>query len=347
MTLQDIQQSFYSRSFGVESIRWWLAGLGVVILFLVTLQIIKSLRASKVRYSPHGCITDSKKIRSALRSAFDQRRPFEMQIEMEQRERCPTLRCSPEHLASDSLTFEVNGLKSLSSRWLGKAVTVFFRIQAGKEFLYYAFPSHISGIYLPTPDKCQLTLPMPTRIENRQKRSFLRITPPHEFFPGAAIWYGAHFPKDENLASLAAWPRPALLFSPERMEQFSLIDLSAGGARICVPRPVIKLLQLQFHVSEHLILMLDLLDPEQNKRLRYWMECRIQNVWVEYVSRDVHLGVQFLSWARPCDIPAPGKQPSDDIRWLKLTSSSDVEPVGNWVMRRHLGMFRPHQQDPF
>lgn len=339
MTLTDIQQSFYARSFDAESIRWWLAGLGAVVLCLLAFHVAKTLRARKVKYSPYGCIADPKMIRNIIRSAYDQRRPFEVQIQTEPDRRRPFLRCAPEHFSSDSLTFEVSGLKSLSDNWLDRPVTVFFRILVEKELTYYTFLSRITGITLPAPDICQITLPLPTGLENRQKRSFLRITPPLEFFPGAAIWYGDHFPKTEAISDIAVWPRPRLFFIPERMEQFSLIDLSAGGARICVPGQVIKNCQLQFNAAQYLILMLDLFDPEQKKRFRYWLECRVQNVRTEYGNHDVHLGVQFLSWARAREIAEPGAHAAY-IEWLKLSSSNEVEPVGNWIMHRHLEMFR-------
>lgn len=339
MTLSEIQQSFYSRSFDAESVRWWLIGLGAIVLLLLVYLLVKAMLARRVKYSPYGCIVDPKMIRNIMRSAVDQRRPFEVQVQVDQGQRRPTLRCAADHLAADSLTLEVSGLKTLSDHWLGRTTTVFFRIMVDKEFTYYTFSSRIEGINLPWPGMCHIVLPMPTSLENRQKRSFLRITPPREFFPGAAVWYGEHFPKVENMSNIARWPRPRLLFIPERMEQFRVLDLSAGGARICVPGQVVKTFTLQFNTAEHLILMLDLFDPEQNKRLRYWTECRVQNVWVEHTTRDVHLGMQFLSWARPRDATAPGEQPTG-IEWLKLSSANEVEPVGNWIMRRHLEMFR-------
>jgi hypothetical protein len=102
---------------------------------------------------------------------------------------------------------------------------------------------------------------------------------------------------------------------------------------------MVRSYQLQFNSAEQLLLMLDLLDPDQTKRLRYWMLCRIQNVWIEHASRDVHIGMQFLSWARPKESSVP-RQKTLGVEWLRLSSSNEVEPVGNWIMRRHLELFR-------
>ena len=84
--------------------------------------------------------------------------------------------------------------------------------------------------------------------------------------------------------------------------------------------------------------MLDLIEPDQNKLLRFWIQCRIQSVWFEHPSRDLYMGVQFLAWARPREHPGNGI-PSE-IEWLRLPSSNEVEAIGNWIMRRHLELFR-------
>lgn len=343
MTLSDIQQSFFSRNFQLESIREWLIGFGVVITLLLLFTIYKAIQARRIRYNPYGSIVDERMIRNILRSAFDQRRPFEVQMQMDAGQRRPTLRCAPEYIGQNSLTLEINGLRTLSDHWKGRPVTIFFRIMAGREYTYYTFASTISGIHHPKSGICHLTVHTPTALENRQKRSFLRIAPPREFFMGGAIWCKDAMPTPENIAEISRWPRPRLLLIPERMEQFRLVDLSAGGARITIPNRVVRSLSLELGTTEQIVLMLDLFDPEQSRRLRFWMQCRIQNIWLEHQSRDMHMGVQFIAWARPKG--GDETLQSDGIEWLRMSSSSEVEPVGNWIMRRHLELFREQPAD--
>lgn len=343
--LTSIQESFFTRSFNFEAVSEWLWGVGGIALLLLVYIVVKAIKARRNRYNPFGTINDPRAIRSILHSAFDQRRPFEIQFHTDARQRRPTLRCAPEYLGRDSMTVEVNGLQTLSDKWLGLPVTVFFRILLGREFTYYTFSSRIDGIHLPRQGICQLTLPLPGALENRQKRSFLRITPPKEFLLGSAMWHGETMPQDNALIEITSWPRPQLLFIPERVEQFHLLDISAGGARISIPNTVLRSLDLQFAASEHLLLMLDLLDPKQNKRLRFWMQCRVQNAWMEHATRNLHMGVQFLSWARPKETPDhTGDGNAAGIEWLRLSSSHEVELLGNWIMRRHLELFR---ENPF
>lgn len=187
-------------------------------------------------------------------------------------------------------------------------------------------------------------MPVPTVLENRQKRSFLRIAPPREFFPGSALWYDDSMPTSTQIDEISSWPRPKLLYIPDRMEQFHLLDLSAGGARISIPSQIARNLNLNFNAADRLILMLDLFAPEQNKRLRYWVQCRVQNVWREHATNNVHMGLQFVVWARPKENVEYGESVGG-IEWLRLSSASEVEPIGNWIMRRHLELFREHPME--
>lgn len=339
MTLSDIQQSFFSRRFDVSAVETWLWGVAALAALIILYLLVRAIIASRTKYIPHGEIIDTRVIRDILRTAFDQRRPFEVQVQTDAGQRRPTLRCSPERLDDNSFTVEINGLKNLSERWLGRKVTVFFRVLSGKEFTYYTFPASILKIDIPRQGVCHISLPMPDALENRQKRAFLRMPPPREFFKGAALWHGETMPPPEKLNEISLWPRPRLLAIPNRVEQFFIIDLSAGGARLRIPPNVAAEQHLQFGAGEQLIIMLDLYDPELEKRLRFWLQCRIQSVWVEQPSRDVHMGLQCLGWARPKEL-ADHSGPAGSIEWLRLSKSNEVEPLGNWIMRRHLELFR-------
>lgn len=339
MTLSEIQQSFYSRTFDLEAVSSWLAVVAVVVFFLLLGVFVKALVERRSQYRPHGSISDEKQIRSVLREGFEQRRPFEVQIQTPHGRRRPTLRCAPEYLGQVNMTVEISGLKTLSDRWIGREIMVFFRVFQAKKFVYYTFSSTIEGIHSPKQGICHITLPIPTRLENRQKRSFLRITPPDDFILGAALWCGDGMPKPESLNDIAVWPRPKLMQIPGQTYQFQMLDLSAGGARIGIVNQVIRTYALQFSAVEQVILMLDLHDPEQDRHLRFWFLCRIQNIWREHATRDIQMGLQFLAWAKPKQDGENDEHPSA-IEWLRLSSSNEVEAVGNWIMRRHLELFR-------
>ncbi len=341
MNLNDIRESFLSRTFNVEEVRWLLIGIAVLCIVLLGAFVVKTILMRRKRYTPYGSVTDPEKIGTLLRQAFDQRRYIELQFESRTDTRRPSLRCSPEYLGQDSLTVEAGGIKQLSDKWLDRPVQAFFHLTLDHGFVYYTFASRITGIHTPRKDVCHLTLAAPKVLENRQKRAFLRLTPPPEFLLGAAIWHDKTLPADENLHDLAKWPRPLLLVYPGRMEQFRILDLSAGGMRICIPHDVARALSLHFSAVEHVFVILDLFDPENGKRLRWWMRCRVQSVWVDLPRRDIHLGLQFQSWAKAKESRGENTTGSE-LEWLRLSTANEVEPIGNWIMRRHLEMFREY-----
>lgn len=346
--LTSIQESFFTRAFNLEVVSTYLWGMGAVVFLLLSLTIFRTIRARRVRYRAFGTIIEERTIRGILRNAFDQRRAFEIRFRARNGQDCPTLRCSPEYLGRRSLTIEINGLKTLSDKWLGRPATVFFRLLLDKEFTYYTFTSHIESIHLPRQGVCHITLPIPTALENRQKRSFLRIMPPKEFLLGSAIWCGETLPPDESLNEIAMWPRPKLLLIPGRAEQYQLLDISAGGARVIIPNTVLRMLGLQFAASERLLLILDLFAPEESRRLRFWMQCRVRNAWIEHGTRNMHIGMQFLAWARPREMTdISSGDNAAGIEWLRLSSSNEVEALGNWIMRRHLQVFRGNNFEEF
>ncbi len=341
MNLVEIRDSFLSRSFNIEEVRWLLLGVAAACILLLGLFALRTILARRMRYTPHGSITDPERIRAVIRQAFDQRRYMELQFENRLGTRRPTLRCSPEYLGQDSITLEASGIKKLSETWLEKPVQAYFHLSQEHGFVYYTFASRIIGIHTPQKDVCHLSLAMPRILENRQKRAFLRLAPPPEFLMGAALWYDWTMPSEDKLHDLSLWTRPLLLIYPGRMEQFRILDLSAGGMRICIPHDVVRSFGLHFSAVENLVAMLDLFDPENGKRLRWWMRCRIQSVWVDLPRRDIHLGLQFQSWAKPREArQGQGQESGGELEWLRLSSASEIEPIGNWIMRRHLEMFR-------
>ena len=337
--LQQIQTHFVNRAFDVSSATPWLMAVGVLCIILILFFIIKLIRDRRRRYAPLDRVTDKAQVRAILRDAFEQRRPFEIQVTSDNFTRRPTIRCAPDMLGVDTISLELSGIQSLSDNWLGRVVSVYFRTKIDGQFVYYTFPSAIKGIHIPKQGLCVVTLDFPQYMDNRQKRAFLRITPPGEYLLGAALWPEASMPEPEKLGDLALWPRPKLMILPGTTEQFSIMDISAGGVRLRIPSEVIKEHDLEFATVSQVMLMLDLQDAQLGKHLRFWLLCRIQSVWQEGSSKNIQIGLQFLSWARP-RIAAEQTAQGSGLEWLRLSAANEVEPLGNWIMRRHLELFR-------
>ena len=330
--LEEIQRHFLGRSFtlGVADETLFMAGgiAGVLVLGM----LIAYLRPKKP-YVPLDWVTDPVAIHNLLLHALNLRAKFELQFSSEDNSRRPALRCSGVDVEGNELVLEASGLTTFSEQWAGKSIDCFFMTTEREGNAFYVFSAIIATIRV-TGDLCRIRLKLPERIELRQKRSCLRITPPNEYMLGAAIWRGLDMPEDDIRSDIARWAKPSLALLPSFREDFSVHDISSGGIRLRLPRHILAHEMEYIHISTQFILMLDLWDPDKVARARYWMLCRMQSPALDFETKGMDIGVQFLSWAKPKDAG------SSELLWLRSGSSGEVEPLGNWIMRRHLEYFR-------
>lgn len=338
-TLGEIQRYFLERTFDASLVMDWLIGFGVVIFTLVGVILFLAIRSRRRVYVPQDWVLDPREIREVMLLALDQRAKFEVQFKALQGGRRPALRCSGVRLEGLFLTLEVSGLQSLSSRWAGKEAECFFQVMGEDRVMYHAFATRVKDVYTQQ-DRCYLRLNIPDRLESRQKRSYLRIVPPEEYLLGSAAWRGLDLPDDDIRDDLQVWPKPSMVFLPNVSAQFAVTDVSAGGVRIHIPRAQLVGENRNINISDRLIFMLDLWDPDKAQRMRFWMLCRVQTPVLDFETRGMDVGLQFLAWAKPRDGVESGQ-----LEWLRLSNSGEIEPLGNWIMRRHLELFRESEHD--
>jgi hypothetical protein len=338
-TLGEIQRHFLERTFDASMVLEWLIGFGVIIFLLAVGILFRAFRNRRRVYVPKDWVLDPRAIREVLQLALDQRAKFELQFKALQGGRRPALRCSGVRLEGLFLTLEVSGLQKLSSRWAGKEVECFFQVLDQDRAMYHAFATRVKDVSVQA-DRCCLRLHIPDRLESRQKRSYLRIAPPEEYLLGAAVWRGTDLPDEDIRDDLQAWAKPSLVYLPNVSAHFSVTDISAGGVRIHIPRAYLSEEVRRINISDRLISMLDLWDPDRAQRMRFWMLCRVQTPVLDFETRGMDVGLQFLAWAKPKESMEGGQ-----VEWLRLSNSGEIEPLGNWIMRRHLELFRESEQD--
>lgn len=333
----EIQRTFLEGNLNFAAVKDLLYIVAAVAGVLVLLILILHLRSKKI-YVPHDWIFNAEQIESTLSTALTQRSKFEVQFAPGRAVKRPALRCIAYELDKRTVTLEAAGLSALSRRWIGKGVDCFFMLHKRDHLLFYAFSSAIVDIST-SKNTCFLKVAIPGRIETRQKRSYLRIVPPEEFTLGAAIWRGLDMPKEARRSDLSSWESPSLIWLPDTRTDFTIRDICSGGLRFHLPRHTLAEETDLVHVSTQFIAMLDLWDPDKARRLRLWMLCRMQSPVLDFETKGMDLGAQFLAWAKPA------QSGDSSLLWLKLASSGEVEPLGNWIMRRHLEYFREREQN--
>lgn len=122
----------------------------------------------------------------------------------------------------------------------------------------------------------------------------------------------------------------------------ALLNLSGGGLRLLVPRATARSATargMNLDIGGRLAALLELYDPQHDRSQGFWLQCRIQNRFVAFETRDVELGLQVLAWGQARDT-APHM-----ADWKPLSDEGEVEPLGNWVIRRHLELYRESGSD--
>lgn len=295
-------------------------------------------RNAKKKYIPHDWVVDPKEISSILETSIDQRSRYEIIFPVEGEDRRPSVVSSLHSQQAGVLNFECHDIRNLSSSWLGRTSEIYFKIKVEGKFYFYSFNTVVDGIRKTRENSWMLSFRMPHNLEAKQKRNFLRIAPPSEYVLGIAVWptdpvTGA-LPTDIRLCG-----RPHLALVPGRVAQLELKDISAGGGRIIVQREDAQNSGLEFHIGDKLVLLLDLLEPEDSSRLRMLFHCRVQNPFIDFSSQNVELGFQFIKWGKIKE------GTSTELEWFRLSKGGEVEPLGNWIMRRHLEDYREHAPD--
>ena len=335
-SLHGIQESLGVTSTHTDITRILLV-IGVIMLLGAIVGLWRYYREHTRKLTPLGWIDSQKQIRHIIGSAVRHRSTFELQFPHRGVQRRPILRCAPDDITSSGLVLEANGIKNVARNWTDRLVNCYFKINVKGQHIYYAFSTTIKQVEIKTRGRCSLTLYMPERLENRQKRAFLRIIPPEEYLLGAAFWVGRHMPQLENLPQMQKWPKPAMVMLPGKKEQFSISDISAGGARISIPRKEMLEADLELGVAEQAVLIVDLLNPDTRARMRFWLHCRVQNFAAQYDTHNIEAGLQFLAWASP-------SEDQTELEWFKIGRSLEVDLLGNWIIRRHLELFRDNPE---
>ncbi|SHN55054.1 hypothetical protein [Desulfovibrio litoralis] len=308
--------------------------LGVIAIALLGMAII-AYRNSRKKYIPYDWIINPSELNKIFNDSIDQRARYEITFPVEENgTRRPGIVTALSSVGSGVLNFDCADIENLSSSWLGRDAELYFKVKnENKKYVFYSFRSVIDGIRKLRDSTWMLSFRIPSHLETKQKRNFLRITPSVEHVMGLAIWQtdpitGA-LPSDIKLCG-----RPVLALVPGRVNQVELKDISAGGGRITVRKEDAENSSLEFNIGERLVLLLDLLEPEQNTRLRLLFHCKVQNPFIDFAKQHIEVGIQFIEWGKIKEAT------SSEIEWFKIAKLGEVEPLGNWIMRRHLESYR-------
>lgn len=330
----EISRSFVDSPRGLLSMQV-IAVLCVIVAVLLCIIAFMWWRSrNKGVYVPHGWLLTPVDIEKTLNTALDQRSKFELQFHATDERRRSTF-CSVYDIRDGFITLECLGLGNISRNWMGRSVDCYFRVRGEKRTdIYYMFSSTIAGIRPVADDVSHISLHMPTKLEQKQKRASLRVDPPEQYILGLALWKESLLADGSHDLNLKNWGRPLLSYVPGKRVQIRLENVSAGGLKLHVKRKDAKASGLDFNIGEKYFVLLDLWEPDTGQRMRFWLLCRLQMPYIDFETRDVDLGLQFLKRAEN------EANSTTELRWLPALKGNEVDEIGNWSMKRHLELYR-------
>ncbi len=318
---------------------WLFGGVAVLVIGIVTFNVIR--KRLKGRVAPVGVITEPAKVRAILEEALAHRSRLDLKFLPAEPSRRSSA-CSIVDLDAATMQLEPPSYVTVTPEWMGRQVECFFRLFTPKgQPIFYTFESSVIGVTKRGDKINQLTIAAPDHLHLQQKRAFLRLDPPPQYLLGLAVWNDNWEGDALPPANIKSWGRPPLVFVPDKSENpVSISNISASGMRITVLHEAVKESRLSTQLSSRLLMLLDLYNPETERKQRFWLRCRVQNMYEVFETRDVEIGLQVIATGRPVldDVPY-------ELAWQEV-GEDGVEALAIWVMRRHLELYREQEVEP-
>lgn len=211
------------------------------------------------------------------------------------------------------------GLRYGLHGWIGMEVHVFFQLSTSKGMRYYDFFSTVMQVHRYEAGYA-LELKTPEKLNNNQKRTFVRLIPTWRMVKELNLWtrlpqFGLHLPPVEM-------PPPAYTAASVTID-----NISGGGIRF--------LLALEegeappaLEQGEKLYVYLSAQGLERKETLQLWLTGEIVD-FKDTTPEIFAVSIRFQSWA-------PDTAPDVELSWFPVDNEGGVPPLAAWVMLRHL-----------
>lgn len=306
---------------------------GAVAILAVGYVVNLTRQKFRWRQMPEGWIIGKKNVVEVLDKALLERSKFEMRFLPAHKARKSTF-CTLENITNDTLTLELPSGLNVTSKWIEREVEFYFKVTVKHQMIFYRFYSEIAGAKRKPGDVSVVMVSIPKVLELQQKRAFLRVEPPTQYVLGCALWREMSAQTAKSTVNVKKWGKPNLVYIPgQSLNPLVIENLSAGGIRITIKREAQKAGYTELIVGQRFFLLLELYDPDLQEKKRFWALARLQNYFVDFSTKNVDMGMQFMLWGRP------RQEEPHMVEWLQV-SDEGIEPLAGWIMKRHLELYR-------
>ena len=230
----------------------------------------------------------------------------------------------------NSFTVDV-GLEYSVEAWAGENVDISFKIGYKDILTHYRLSSVIKNMRT-NARNVSIELALPEYIYPMQKRHYVRVTPFPSNILGMGLWgLDPALPLPLDSTSLGC---AALSYRAGKLTQFTLLNLSAGGLRLSVPRALLQQFSTDLNLHSQLLCLLLLRAHDSEQPMPFWLACTIVSIGEEQEdSSSIILALQFKAWAL-------SETGSSSIFWFPAGKSGEVSPLASWVLRHQLDQSR-------
>lgn len=226
------------------------------------------------------------------------------------------------------LVMEVSGVTSLQDRFLGKKISCFFKIvekEARHREFFYTFTASILRIKIVNEQFLHLAINFPLTLTGTQRRKSLRMKPDVEQFSHIALWrYDAAGGFDIS--------KPTIGHQHFKNSLSFVENMSAGGLRILIRRPLLKEREIDLNKGDRFILFLTFAEPIPKLRSEYWLVSKINNLLIDPVSGDAILGMEFIA-------NGVRKEDAGKVEWTKIADNV-IDDLAQRIYQWHISIYR-------
>lgn len=232
-------------------------------------------------------------------------------------------------LAADggAMVLELSGIGALKDHFIGQPIECFFRLidrENRNREIFYTFQTKILRIRQVATGP-QIAVNFPSTIDGSQRRKSLRLRPDLQKFSHLAFWkYDASGGFDIT--------KPHVTHQHFKQNFALLENVSAGGMRLTIRRPVLKEQQLALQKGDRFIVFFTFAEELAKLRQEYWLVVKINNIRPDQVTGDVNLGMEYVAHGER-------QAESGKIAWHKVDDNV-IDDLAQRIYHWHLALYR-------
>lgn len=237
----------------------------------------------------------------------------------------------PQALDRNHVVMEVTRGVEPSPEWKNRLCTCRFKAFFEPDTQspsFCGFISHIDDIRAEG-EANQILVRIPSRIESKERRRHVRVTPPRDLVGKIILWNAL---PAANPASTdpKRWSAPLINHSPADGDQVVLRDLSAGGFRLRLTGGLAQAQPFPFTVGKRYFVFFALKGVPGASPVRLWLTAMARNIIDMSGSRGMEVGFQSIGVGTPEEML---------LTWRKAAKKG-VPALDDWTHKLNMELYR-------